>query len=352
MIKKILAAALAALTLVLAFSSCSSSAHSGDFYPYDLSGYLKLGDYNKIVYSPETAEVTDDEVEEKIKQTLESKGYSTQSEKTTAAQKGDIANIDYVGYIDGKTFEGGSSSGYSLELGSGTFIAGFEEGLIGKKAGEKTDLNLTFPENYHSKDFAGKEVVFKVTVNRVFEVSYPQLTDEIVSEISSSKTVKDYRKAVYDEILESETAEVEQNNTNKFIQDIIDCSDIKRYPKNEVKEYQQNLIKRYEMTASSQGLSLETFASYNGLTLDEFEELMETNAKSLVAKEMVFTLIAVKEEISISEEEYEDSLKTYAEENGYTDSQQFLDDIGEDKFRGLLIIDKTILHLKEKLLKK
>ncbi len=352
MIRKIVAAVLSVLTLVMCLCSCSKAEESGKFYNYNLSDYLKLGDYNKVVYSPESAEVTDDEVEEKIKQTLESKGYSTQSEKTTAAQNGDIANIDYVGYIDGKTFEGGSASGYSLKLGSGSFIGGFEEGLIGKKAGEKVDLNLTFPENYHAADFAGKKVVFKVTVNRVFEVNYPQLTDDIVSEISSSKTVEDYRKAVYDEILETETAETEQNNTNKFIQDIIDCCDIKRYPKNEVKSYQQSLIKRYESVAAGQGISLETFVRYNGYSMDEFEELMETNAKSLVAKEMVFILIAEKEGIAISNEEFESSLKSEAEKNGYTDPQELLSDVGEDKFRGLLIIDKTILNLQEKLLKK
>ncbi len=352
MIKKLTAVFLSALMLASVLCGCSESSQRGDFYPYNLSGYVKLGDYDKVVYSPEVAEVTEEEVEEQIKSELQKNDYCTTSEKSTAAEKGDIANIDYIGYIDGKAFSGGSASGYSLKLGSKTFIDGFEEGLIGKKAGEKVDLNLKFPDSYHAEEYAGKEVVFKVSVNRVFKETYPELTDEIVSRISKQKNVADYKKAVYDALLQNEKAQAEQNNSNKFISDVIGCCTIKKYPQKEVENYQQNLIKQYEAAAKSQGTTLENFAKSYGYELNEFEQLMEDNAKKVVEKEMIFTLIAEKEGITISQQEYNSSLKSYTEENGYTDSDEFLEAIGKDRFMGILIVDKTILKLKEKLLKK
>ena len=343
---------LSALALASVLCGCTKSGKRGDFYPYNLSGYVKLGDYNKVVYSPEVAEVTDEEVEEQIKGVLDEKGYSTKTEKKTAAEKGDIANIDYVGYIDGKAFAGGSASGYSLKLGSNTFIAGFEDGLIGKKVGEKVDLNLKFPDSYHAEQYAGKDVVFKVTVNRVFKETYPELTDEIVSKISKYKKVEDYKKAIYDTLLKNEEAQVEQNNSNNFIADVIGCCKIKKYPQKEVESYQQSFIKQYEATAKNQGITLESFAKNYGYELNEFEQLMEDNAKKIVEKEMVFTLIAEKEGITISDEEYKSSLNSYTEENGYENTEDFLEAIGKDRFVGILIVDKTILNLKEKLLKK
>ncbi len=350
--KKIIAALLILSAGVMLLSGCKEKADRGSYYPYDLSEYVKLGNYKKVKYTPKLAEITNEEVEEKIKANMEKAELSTQSEKTSPAQNGDIANIDYVGYLNGKAFEGGTASGYALRLGSNSFIEGFEEGVVGSRAGDKLKLNLTFPENYHAEEFAGKKVVFEVTVNRVYEITYPELTDAVASKLSSGKTAKEYKTSIYNTLLEEKTEQVEDENKNSLISAVIDCCEIKRYPRKEVKNYQNKLKKQYESTAQNQGVSFETFLSYNGLTEEKFDTLLEENAKNLVAKEMVFTLIAEKEKITVSNEEFESSLESYAKQNYYQYPEDFLRAVGKDTFRGMITVDKAITYVEKQLTNK
>lgn len=327
------------------FSGCKKEGKYGSFYPYNLSKYVTLGDYTNISYELQKVSVDDSDVEAEIRTQLKKFKLTTLQEKTSAIENGNTAVIDYVGYLDGETFEGGSAKGASLEIGSGTFIEGFESGLIGKSAGDKVSLDLKFPDTYSKKEYAGKDVRFEVTVNLVYEDVYPELTKDIVRSISTSITVEEYRENLYNSLLESETEQVETNNRNNLIQAVIDCCEIKKYPKDEVEKYKSNLILQYTDTASKQDLTLETFVSYNGLTMDEFEEQMEKVAQNLTAKEMVFLMIAEKAEIELTDEEYEKGLAEYMNKNSYTSRKAFLEAIGEDRFRGLLLIDKAIEHI-------
>lgn len=326
------------------FAGCNKKGKHGDFYPYILTDYVELGDVYDVEVSLVSGAVTEDDIEAKIKQTLEEKKLTTQNAKTGKIVTGDTANIDFVGYIDGKTFEGGDAKGYSLKIGSGSFIEGFETGLIGKKAGDKATLNLKFPENYN-KEFAGKKVVFEVTINSVTETVYPELTDSIVAEISSQKNVDEYYEYVRKTVTEEKAEEVKTTNLENVVSAVIDCCKIKKYPKNEVSNYKNKFISQYESVAQNQGLDLETFVQYSGYTMDEFEELMTDNAKRLVAKEMIFLMIADNNGLEISSKEYDDNLASYMEQNGYTSKETFLDAIGKDRFEGILLVDEAAEYM-------
>ena len=322
-----------------------SISKNGDFYPYKLSNYVTLGDYWNAEYASGNPNVEDEDVEEKIKADLVKYKQTTSVKKEGTIKNGDTANIDYKGFLKGVQFEGGTADGYSLEIGSGSFIDGFESGLIGKKAGEEVSLDLKFPDSYHNAEFAGKEVTFEVKINSVTEVVYPELTDELVSKISSKKTVSEYRQHIYDTLVEEKAEEVAKTNRENLISAVIETCEIKKYPKDEVMKYKNNLITQYEKVAGNNGLDLETFVSYSGYTLDQFKELMEKNAQNIVAEEMIFIMIADKEGIELTESEFEAGVTTHMEENRYTSRDVFLDDIGEDKLRGILLIDKTIDYM-------
>ena len=329
--------------------SCKEdNGKNGKFYPYDLTKYVELGDYENISYQKKEVSVTDEDVDNYIKSELVRFNVAELQKKEGLVAEGDTVNIDYVGYIKGKTFEGGSAEGATLVIGSGQFIEGFESGLVGFYEGEKVSLPLKFPDTYHAKEYAGKSVLFEVTINAVYSYVYPELTDDIVSGISTCRSVEEYKISVKNSLIEKETEEVYTSNHNAFIDAVIKTCKIKKLPQKEVDKYKNNLIKQYEDTASGENLTLELFVSYNGYTMETFEKEMKNTAELLVKKEIVFLQIAEKENITLSSEEYEKSLAEYMHNNGYTSRTSFLNAVGEDNFKGILRVDKAIDTLKEK----
>ncbi len=343
--KNIVALVMVIILVTSFFSGCKQSGKTGDFYPYKLSDYVTLGDYTKIDYEPVEISVTDDDIDNEIRARFKENALTTMQEKADAIENGDTAIINYVGYLNGETFEGGSAQNSALEIGSGKFIDGFESGLIGKKAGETVTLNLKFPDGYHNADFAGKAVIFEVEITKVYETIYPEITFENISKITSLLSLSEYKKEIYDELLEEKTEEITTSNRNTLIASVIECCEIKKYPDAEVEDYKSELIKSYEKAASSDSLTLETLVSYNGLTMEQFEEKMEQSAKNLVAKEMVFLMIAEKEKLEITGEEYEENLAIQMNANKITSRKTFLEAVGEDTFKGLLLIEKAVDHL-------
>ena len=347
---KITALILAIASMTLVFCSCDKNKRDSDFYPYNLNNYAKLGDYKKIEYNEKTVFVTQTDVDARIKDDLKKYGFTTKKEKSGDIRVGDIVNIDYAGYLNGVAFEGGTAQGYDLEIGSKSFIEGFEEGLIGKRVGDKVELNLTFPEKYHSAEMAGKSVVFKVTINKAYEVVYPEITDEIVPKISTAKTAERYREHIYNLLVEEQTAELYNENYAAIVSEVVKCSKIKKYPKKEVKAYKDELVAQNEKIAASQNMTLEQLVSYSGYTLPEFEKLMEDNAKKIVEKEMLFLMIAEEEGVKVTPREYKKNVEKYIEDQGFASEEELISTVGEDKFMGLLTVDKAITHL-QKILK-
>ncbi len=350
MTKKNIAALLAVIILVTSFfSGCKKSGKHGEFYPYKLTDYVTLGDYMSAKYSPTEIKVTDEDVDNEIRARFKQFGLTKMEEKLEAIENGDTAIINYTGYLNGEKFEGGSATNSSLEIGSGRFIDGFESGLVGKVAGENVSLNLKFPDGYHNADFAGKKVVFEVEIVKVYKTVYPEINYQNISKISSVMTLNEYRKNVYDELLEQKTEEITAQNKNELIASVIECCEIKKYPQAEVKDYKNSLIKSYEKSASAESLSLQSLVAYNGLTMAQFDERMEQSAKNIVAKEMVFLMIADKEKLEITTEEYEKNLALQMSANRITSRKTFLEAVGEDNFKGSLLVNKAIEHIENAL---
>lgn len=328
------------------FAGCAKeNTDRGDFYPYKLESFVELGEYWDIDFKPGDPTVTDKDVDEKIKSELERLKQTTKEIKEGAIVNGDTANIDYKGYSNGQQFDGGTAEGYYLKIGSGSFIDGFEEGLVGKKAGEEVRLNLKFPNTYHEKTLAGKEVIFDVKINSVTQTVYPELTDELCDKISSAKTVKEYKQQIYDNLVIEKADAVHDKNVEGLVSKVIENCNIRNYPKKEVEYYINSLKTQYKTIAGNNGLSLEAYLAYSGYSMEAFDEIMETNARNLVSKEMVFLIIAEKEGIKLTEEDFEAGLEKHMKENNQVSRDLFLEKIGEDKFRGILLIDKTIDYM-------
>ncbi len=297
-------------------------------YDYDLNEYVTLGDFPNVKYDA-------DELAEKYQEAADeiASEYSTTEEITDRAVKdGDIVNIDYVGKIDGKEFEGGSDKGYDLTIGSDKFIPGFEDGLIGKNIGEEVTLNLVFPEDY-DKELAGKDVVFTVKINGIEAEIIPALTDKMVADKTKYSTVSEYADATRKELAE-----------DLLWDNYLSSCKVTKYPEKETKVYYDRLVDSYSQMAVYNGMTLEAMVtSYYGYkTLDEFLSYAMTTAMASVKEEMVLYLTARENNISITDEEYEEFGTARAKEYGYDDLEEYEDYMTEDGIKIEIYMEKII----------
>ena len=320
-------------------SETETEFNVADIPEYDASEYVTLGEYKDLTVEVTPVEVTDEQVMDKIA----SETKQTLTEGTV--ESGDTVNIDYVGKIDGEEFDGGSAEGYDLEIGSCTFIDGFEDGIIGMQVGDTKDLELKFPEDYHSTDLAGKDVVFTVTVNSISRV--PELTDEVADSVVEGMTAEAYQESVRqdleDQAKESQKTEAEQ----KLLQAVYENATIDGYPE----ENLQYTIKRakdyYEWLASMYGMSLDDYLKNYGMTQDEFNEQIQPVAEEALGEEMTLLAIAKEENIEVSDEEYEAGLARYAEAQGMDDPSKLEEAYGENYIKNSLLQEKVLEFLYE-----
>ncbi len=296
------------LMCTVVLGSCGTKEETP--YDYDLKEYVKLGAFPNV----EVDEAAIQKEVDKQVETVASKHKETK-EVDREIKKGDIANIDYVGKIAGEEFEGGSAKGHDLTIGSGSFIAGFEDGLIGKKKGEEVVLKLKFEESYDNADVAGKDVEFTVKINKVSEETIPALTDKMVSELNASdyKTVSEFldfhRKSAAESM-------VWENY-------VASCKVIK-YPETETKEYYDQQVSYWDYLARMQGYTLEEYALAIGYTtLDELYAGFLVSARSTVKEEMIVYSTVRTHNIKISDEEYKEGALELATENGYPSLEEF-----------------------------
>lgn len=269
--------------------------------------YVTLGDYSTIkIKKSEIDKSTKEQVEKNIKSTGDYKKV-----KTGKVKKGDIVNIYYVGKINGKTFDGGSltkktnKAGYDLEIGSKSFIDGFEDGLIGKKIGSKCKVKVTFPKSYsQNQKIAGKKAVFSVAIN--FKEVYPKLTDKFVKknlkdfDKNYENTAKGYTQYVRDTLLGEKAWKV-----------FYDTCKIKDYPKSKMDTMKTQLKTSITYYLKSNGYTLENYLKSQNLSTKEFNKQLETTAKSDVGKQLVYGAVAEKENIKVTDKQYKDEVKTY-----------------------------------------
>lgn len=296
-------------------------------------GQVTVGEYKGLALTSISQATLDEEVASMLE-------YHTELvEVDRAAAEGDTVNIDYVGTKDGVAFEGGTAEGYDLVLGSGNFIDGFEDGLIGAVTGEVRDLNLTFPENYTNADLAGQAVVFNVTVNSVKEEVLPELTDAFIAEnFPDYTTVTEYTEALRETL-----------NLESYYEQVTDLimasSEVKKYDEDKVAVEKQALIEEYTNFASyygsMYGLDTESAIQYflGFESTAAFEEEMGNYAYDVVKNEMVIKEIASLENIELTDEIYNSKVAEYAEAYGYEESAEFIEAYGEDVVRKSLLAE-------------
>jgi trigger factor len=321
-------------------------------YNYDLSKYVKVGNYKGLEYTSQKASVTDEEVDVEIQRRLQ-KAAKTENSKTGKVENGDTINISFVGKIDGKEFEGGSSESTDITVGTTQMIDGFVEGLIGKNVGDSVTLNLKFPDDYGKTDLQGKAVEFKVTINSKKKISVPKLNKEFVKKNSKYTTVKEYKEGVKKELLNQKQKSIDSTVKQELWSRIIDKSKAKKYPEKELNEAMSQankLEESYKAQAQNYGMQWETYLKTVMRTDKKgFEKLKQEYAKNIVFNRMVMYSIARSENISLSNREYKKEILKILEDNGY-DEESFKKAFGKDietyadeqNWRQKILFDKVL----------
>ncbi len=332
----------AVLCMAALFAGCSGKINPGN--------HITLGQYKGVEVTAMSLEVTDEEVESEILSRLED---FAEYEQVTgrSVENGDIVNIDFSGYIQGETepFEGGTAEGYDLTIGSNSFIPGFEEQIVGMAIGEEKPIEVTFPEDYHEPSMAGASTRFDIKVNSIQVKIYPEVTDAFAKESLSAASAAAFEAGIRDEL--SAAKAVQQ--ADKIVQDAwskaLDNLTVKTLPDNLVKETKEYLDSMYRYQASSYGIEFEQFVSiFTGMTLAEFDSLMEEYAQASVKEELMARAIASAEGIQVTSQEIDDLTSYYMQENGYASSTAFYHDVmSRDDVEMQLIYEKAVNFVSE-----
>lgn len=310
---------------------------------YTALDYVTVGDYKGLTVTVDDIEVTEDQIDERIEQEIRDGGFLEEVTEGKV-QDGDVANIDYVGKKDGEAFDGGTAEGYDLTIGSGTFIDGFEDGLIDVKIGDTVDLDLTFPEGYFSDELSGADVVFTVTVNSVKRM--PQVTDELVSKMTdgASTTVDAYRDALK-ETLTKEAQDTQLDTVkSELMTQLYNTIKVNDYPEDLVEYSKKEMRDYYEAYAQSMGMEFGDFLTqYFGMDEAAFEEEVNTTIENSLEQELILMAIAETEGLrELSDEEYEAGCESYAERLGYGSAEEFKAAYDEPRIRASIALDAAM----------
>ena len=287
---------------------------------------VKLGDYKKINVKREKAKVTAEEIEDTIENIRHR--YAEDVLKDGEIKDGDVAVIDFDGFVDGVAFEGGKGENYSLKIGSGTFIPGFEEQLIGLKSGDEKDVEVTFPEDYHAEDLKGKKATFKVKVHEVKEVKVPELDKDFFEDLGMEGV--DTKEKLEAKISESILTNKESELENKYIDELLEAAakdtevDI---PEVMINDELERMIREYDSHLRSQGINLEQFYKFTNSDEEALKSQMRPEAARRVKHRLMLEEIAKQEKIEISDEEANKEAERLAE-NYQIKKEEFLQMFG------------------------
>ena len=301
----------------------------------DVEKCVTLGDYKGVTVEKTIQSVTDEDVQNEIDNALAN--YPVEVDQ--AAKEGDTVNIDYVGKIDGEEFDGGSDQGADLKLGSGKFIDGFEDGLIGARKGETRTLNLTFPED-DTQDLAGKAVEFTVTVNAVKEpLSEP--TDQWVADnIEGYDNIADYKAGIRSEQEENNEQTAENQVRYAAWTQVIDNCTINEYPETLVEVGKKLYEQQVETYAKYAGMELDAYIESSGLTQEEYQSNMEEYGKNVAAQALVCQAICDKEGFAIGDDDYQKALQDMLTEYGCTEDE-LIQTYGQDNVEQSIMLNRV-----------
>lgn len=271
---------------------------------------VTLGTYKGVKVPKTTIKVTEEEIIEKLEKERESNARTIAVEGR-AVQKDDITVIDFEGFVDGVAFDGGKGENYDLTIGSGSFIPGFEDQLIGAPLNTEVEVNVTFPEEYQAKELAGKPAVFKCTVKEIKEKELPVLDDEFASEVSEFETLEEYKADIMAKLTEEKETEAKKEKENAVIEAII--ADAKmEIQEPMIQSQQRQMADDFAQRISMQGLNIEQYFQFTGLTPEKFLEQMAPQAKQRIQSRLVLEAIVAAEKIEANDEEFEKELERMA----------------------------------------
>ena len=278
---------------------------------------VKLGTYKGIKLEKKDYKVTAKDVDAEIKAMAEKNSRIVSGDENSVLEKGSTAVIDFEGFVDGVAFDGGKGENYSLEIGSNTFIPGFEDQLVGLKAGEETDVNVTFPENYFSTDLAGKPAVFKVKVHEIKIKELPEIDDEFAKDVSEFDTLKDLKADVKKKLTEENEKKAKFEMEEEAVKAVCEATTID-IPQVMIDHEVEDYIKEMESRLSYQGMDMKTYLSLMGKDIEEFKAQYTERATTNVKTKLVLEEIFRTEKIEITDKDIEDKLRDFAKNYGAT----------------------------------
>ncbi|WWR16541.1 trigger factor [Lachnospiraceae bacterium JLR.KK008] len=272
---------------------------------------VKLGKYKGVKVTKQTIDVTEAEVSAEIEKERENNGRTVEVEGR-AIENGDIATIDFEGFVDGVAFEGGKGENYPLTIGSGSFIPGFEEQLVGKNKEEEVEVKVTFPEDYHAEELKGKEALFKVAIKEVKTKELPELDDEFASEVSEFETLAEYKEDIKKKLTEKKEKDAKAAKEEAVIDAIIADSAME-IPEAMLETQQRQIVDEFAQRLQMQGLSLEQYFQFTGFDAQKMLEQTKPQAEKRIKSRLVLEAVVAAEGIAASDEDYENEIARMAE---------------------------------------
>ena len=272
---------------------------------------VTLGQYKGVEVEKADASVSAEDVEAELKKVQEQNARLLTVEDR-GVEDGDQTVIDFEGFVDGKGFEGGKAEDYPLTIGSHSFIDTFEEQLIGKKIGEECEVNVTFPTEYHAADLAGKPATFKVTVKEIKVKELPELNDEFASEVSEFDTLDEYKKDVEKKLAEKKEIEANSKNEDAVVAKVVENATME-IPDKMIDAQAENMVQDMARRMQSQGLSLDMYLKYTGMTVEQMKEQARPDAEKRIRTRLVLEAVAKAENIQISDEKVDEEVAKMAE---------------------------------------
>jgi len=351
--KKTTAGAAAAFLAVCLLAGCGGdggnpAVTNRDLKEMKVESYVKLGDYSNLNVTVAPAEVDPgqwDELTLAVYQSYVSEENGGITDR--AVEMGDTVNMDYEGRKDGAAFEGGTASGASLTIGSGEFIDGFEDGLVGVMPGETLDLDLTFPENYRNEELAGQPVVFTVTVNYILPGA-DEMEDSVVAamELPEAGTVEELRQYVYDYLMVSAEDTYLYDLQDAIMEALVNASEIEELPETFVDSYKHVYSENLASIAGQNGLDAETYTNYAyGMSSADFVNLY---SQVQARQELVLQAIANKEGLTVDDEELQQKLEEFTANAGAASVEEMLGNYDREEYRNYIMSDKVMEFLMDR----
>ena len=271
---------------------------------------VTLGDYKGVEVEKTPVEVSEEEVDKEVDKERENNSRTIDVDDR-AVEKGDMIKLNFEGFVDGTSFEGGKAEDYSLTIGSGSFIPGFEDQLIGAKIGEEVEVNVTFPEEYHAAELKGKPAVFKCTVNEIKVKELPEADDEFAKDVSEFDTLAEYKDDIRAKLLEKKTADAKREKQNKTVAKAVENATME-IPEAMITEQVRRMADDFARRLQSQGLSMDQYMQFTGLTMDALAQQMRPEALKRIQNSLVLEAIAKAENIEVSDEKVNEEIEKMA----------------------------------------